>query len=57
MLETGNRKFAEASSYDKIWGIGLHEDDKDVLDESKWRGQNLLGKILTEIRDEMKNNV
>lgn len=57
MLATGNRKFAEASPYDKIWGIGLHENDKDVLDESKWRGQNLLGKILTEIRDEMKNNV
>lgn len=57
ILATGNRKFAEASPYDKIWGIGLHEDDKDVLDESKWKGQNLLGKILTEIRDEMKNNI
>lgn len=54
MLQTANRKFAEASPYDKIWGIGLKETDPDATNESKWRGQNLLGKILTEIRDEIK---
>lgn len=53
MLSTGDRKFAEASPYDKIWGIGLRETHPDVLDESKWKGQNLLGEILTEVKKEL----
>lgn len=53
MLETGKREFVEASPYDKIWGIGLRENHPDATNKSKWRGQNLLGKILTEIRDEI----
>lgn len=53
IMETGKREFAEASPYDKIWGIGLKEDHADATNKSKWRGQNLLGKILTEIRDEI----
>lgn len=51
-LEIGaNRHFVEASSFDKIWGIGMGMGDKNVLDESKWKGKNLLGKALDEVRD------
>lgn len=57
MLETGEREFAEASPYDKIWGIGLRENHPDAINKNKWRGQNLLGKILTEIRDEIKEEM
>lgn len=45
------KTFVEASPYDKIWGIGMSEDDPDVDDESKWRGLNLLGKTLGRLRD------
>lgn len=45
------KSFVEASPYDKIWGIGLEELDPDADDESKWRGQNLLGQCLNELRD------
>lgn len=55
ILSTGDRKFAEASPYDKIWGIGIRETHPDVLDESKWKGQNLLGEILTEVKKELIN--
>lgn len=41
----------EASPYDKIWGIGLGLDSPDLQDETKWRGTNWLGQILTEVRD------
>lgn len=44
----------EASPCDAIWGIGLHEKDARKMPEHKWRGINLLGKILTRVRDELK---
>lgn len=43
------RTFVEASPYDKIWGIGLGEDDPAAQDPQKWNGQNLLGKVLDEV--------
>ena len=32
---------------------GLAITDPNARDRSKWRGQNLLGKLLTELRDEL----
>lgn len=46
--------FAEASPYDTIWGIGWHEDDFHAHDTKLWRGQNLLGKCLTRVYNELK---
>lgn len=46
-----DKGFVEASPYDTIWGIGLAKQNADADDESKWRGQNLLGKALDEVRD------
>ena len=41
----------EASPFDKIWGIGLSEDDEDCLDRDKWCGTNWLGQAITNVRD------
>jgi len=50
LLFTGKRMLVEASPYDKIWGIGMDIDHPDILDENKWLGTNLLGKVLMDVR-------
>jgi len=42
--------FVEASPYDKIWGVGLDQNDPKIDDEKNWKGRNLLGKVITETR-------
>ncbi|MBQ6500855.1 MAG: NADAR family protein [Mogibacterium sp.] len=57
LLGTGDVVLAEASPVDKIWGIGLDRDDPLALDPENWQGENLLGKILMDIREELKAGV
>ncbi|XP_066918894.1 N-glycosidase Npun_R5314-like [Clytia hemisphaerica] len=58
ILSTGDDILAEASPFDKRWGIGLGKNDKRALDPKNWRGSNWLGEALmnvrTKIRDEEK---
>lgn len=56
LLRTGDRIIVEASPYDRIWGVGLDVEDTRILDEKNWRGQNLLGKALMEVRDQLKSD-
>jgi hypothetical protein len=50
LLSTKDKTIVEASPHDMIWGIGLYWTNDDCLNESKWRGQNLLGKALMDVR-------
>ena len=52
--EFEGKNFCEASPVDQVWGVGLAENDPLIDDESNWRGQNLLGKVLDEVRDILK---
>lgn len=51
LLSTGNSILAEASPVDAVWGIGLSADNPDIKNLYLWRGQNLLGFALMEVRD------
>ena len=53
LLETENKTLVE-SSFDDIWGTGIHIASRDALTRDKWRSVGLLGKILMGIRDKQK---
>ena len=50
LLNTKDSILAEASPYDKVYGIGLNPFHPHVQCPSKWKGENLLGKALMEVR-------
>ncbi len=51
LKQTGSRVLVEASPVDRIWGIGLAQDDEKVNNPNLWRGLNLLGFALMRVRD------
>lgn len=53
LIETKNRVIAEASPYDNIWGIKMSTDNPKVENPIAWKGQNLLGFALMEVRNEL----
>lgn len=56
LLSTEDKTIAEASPYDTIWGIGLGQDHPFAEHPDKWKGLNLLGKVLMEVREELKES-
>lgn len=50
LRQTGERILVEASPVDRVWGIGLAQDDEKVSNPNQWRGLNLLGFALMQVR-------
>ncbi|MGC4013785.1 MAG: NADAR family protein [Luteolibacter sp.] len=55
LLGTGDRVLVEASPVDAIWGIGLAADDPRAESPRQWKGLNLLGFALMEVRQTLAN--
>jgi ribA/ribD-fused uncharacterized protein len=55
LLSTGNKVIVEASPTDRIWGVGLDEEDPRCHDPRQWKGENLLGFAIMQVRHELRS--
>ena len=56
-LQGTDQKLIVESSYDRTWGTGVPLHSQDALYSNHWVGDNLLGRLLTSIRDTLKNQI
>lgn len=54
LLSTGDAIIVEASPYDRIWGIGRDLTTAKSGGIEQWRGENLLGCALMQVRDYLR---
>ena len=54
LLATGDSVIVEASPRDRIWGIGMSQNNPAAREPRQWRGQNLLGFALMTARRQLK---
>ena len=57
LLATGDELIVEASPTDCIWGIGLGMDHPNLKNQNFWRGQNLLGACIMEVRAALRKMI
>ena len=52
--EFEGKGFVEGSPFDAIWGVKMDWRNPDIDDECNWQGQNLLGKVLNKVREDLR---
>lgn len=57
LLATGNMILVETNPRDSIWSCGLSVEEAKNSNPALWRGQNLLGIVLMQVRNELSTGV
>lgn len=53
LITTAGRVLVEASPTDRVWRIGVAADDERACRPSLWKGMNLLGFALMDVRERL----
>lgn len=53
LMATAPAMLVEANPRDWVWGCGLAVDDPRVATPAEWPGENLLGRVLTSVREQL----
>lgn len=53
LIDYEGKHFVEGSPFDGVWGVKLDWRDERIANPDEWNGQNLLGKILDEVRSDL----
>lgn len=54
LMSTENNILAESNPHDHHWGTGFSLQHPDAFQSSRWPGDNLTGKILMEVCEELR---
>ena len=54
--EFEEKYFVEGSPFDGVWGVKIDYRNPDIDNPENWNGENLLGKVLNEIREKLKED-
>jgi ribA/ribD-fused uncharacterized protein len=57
LLDTGETEICESSPIDLVWGCGLSMEDPKILNKDNWTGKNLLGKVLVNLRKNLRQQI
>ena len=57
LIQTGDRRLAEARPHDTLWGIGLSARDPRASSPDSWCGRNLLGQALENAREILRRDI
>jgi ribA/ribD-fused uncharacterized protein len=56
LFSTAPKDLVEANPTDVYWGVALRKTDPRIYDKNRWKGQNLMGQLLTDLREELMAN-
>ena len=54
LCATGDSEIVEANQHDCVYGVGLALRDNKIWDPEEWKGKNLMGKALMDVRKLLK---
>ena len=57
LIQTGDRRLAEGSPYDNLWGIGLSACDPRASSPDSWCDHNLLGQALEHAQEILRRDI
>lgn len=57
LLDTGDAYLVECAGSDKIWACGIRLNDEKRFDAFNWKGSNLLGFALMEVREKLREDI